>query len=324
MFDYLIATDASVDNGEEEDEEGEGKDGAGAVEVESNHDDDKNEDDEEEEEEDSVDGSKSSSDDADSDEDEHAKNPHNSSRPLQGTSNAKKSKGNNASKTAIARSDSTTQSASVSAGYGVSRGIDFQGVNFVVNFDFPRSVAAYTHRVGRTARGGATGTALSFVRLPPSSGTGSHDTHSKTVVAEEERAAAELDAEVLAEVRHTQPRLSSDSAHAPSATPAGSAAAVSAAAAAAAAAGGVGAGHGTDVNGGAGDDEHLKQPAALQFNMQELEAFRYRVEDTLRAVTPAAVKELRAAELRREVLNSQKLKTFFAENPTDLKVRMVD
>ena len=34
-------------------------------------------------------------------------------------------------------------------GYGVSRGIDFQGVENVLNFDFPPSPDAYIHRVGR-------------------------------------------------------------------------------------------------------------------------------------------------------------------------------
>ncbi len=43
------------------------------------------------------------------------------------------------------------------------RGVDFQAVSFVVNVDFPRSARSYTHRVGRTARGGANGTALSLV-----------------------------------------------------------------------------------------------------------------------------------------------------------------
>ena len=47
--------------------------------------------------------------------------------------------------------------------YGVARGLDFRGVSFVVNFDFPLSNKSYTHRIGRTARGGAKGVALSFV-----------------------------------------------------------------------------------------------------------------------------------------------------------------
>lgn len=47
--------------------------------------------------------------------------------------------------------------------YGVSRGVDFINVSCVINFDLPTSVDSYIHRVGRTARGGASGTALSFV-----------------------------------------------------------------------------------------------------------------------------------------------------------------
>jgi len=47
--------------------------------------------------------------------------------------------------------------------YGVSRGIDFENVANVINYDFPTTLESYIHRVGRTARGDKTGTALSFV-----------------------------------------------------------------------------------------------------------------------------------------------------------------
>jgi ATP-dependent RNA helicase DDX56/DBP9 len=48
---------------------------------------------------------------------------------------------------------------------GISRGIDFQNVSNIVNFDFPLDVNSYIHKVGRTARGGNSGTALSFVTV---------------------------------------------------------------------------------------------------------------------------------------------------------------
>ncbi|KAA0190524.1 DEAD (Asp-Glu-Ala-Asp) box polypeptide 56 [Fasciolopsis buskii] len=51
------------------------------------------------------------------------------------------------------------------AEYGVARGIDFQFVSNVINFDFPLTPSFYVHRVGRTARAGQMGTALSFVSL---------------------------------------------------------------------------------------------------------------------------------------------------------------
>jgi len=43
-----------------------------------------------------------------------------------------------------------------------ARGIDVKGIALVVNFDIPNEPEAYVHRIGRTARMGATGFAYSF------------------------------------------------------------------------------------------------------------------------------------------------------------------
>eukprot|EP00906_Rhabdomonas_costata_P037536 RCo052882 len=43
-----------------------------------------------------------------------------------------------------------------------ARGLDFQGIELVLNYDFPHSVQTYVHRIGRTARAGATGESHSF------------------------------------------------------------------------------------------------------------------------------------------------------------------
>ncbi len=43
-----------------------------------------------------------------------------------------------------------------------ARGIDVDGISHVVNFDLPNVPETYVHRIGRTARAGATGIAISF------------------------------------------------------------------------------------------------------------------------------------------------------------------
>jgi len=43
-----------------------------------------------------------------------------------------------------------------------ARGIDVDGVTHVINFDLPNEPESYVHRIGRTARAGATGIAFSF------------------------------------------------------------------------------------------------------------------------------------------------------------------
>jgi superfamily II DNA/RNA helicase len=46
-----------------------------------------------------------------------------------------------------------------------SRGLHVDNISCVVNFDLPRSPADYIHRIGRTARAGQSGTAISFIGL---------------------------------------------------------------------------------------------------------------------------------------------------------------
>ncbi|XP_037928143.1 probable ATP-dependent RNA helicase DDX43 [Teleopsis dalmanni] len=44
-----------------------------------------------------------------------------------------------------------------------SRGLDVEDITHVINFDFPRNIEEYVHRVGRTGRAGRTGTAISYI-----------------------------------------------------------------------------------------------------------------------------------------------------------------
>jgi ATP-dependent RNA helicase DDX56/DBP9 len=160
--------------------------------------------------------------------------------------------------------------------YGVSRGLDFRNVSFVVNMDFPPSARSYAHRVGRTARGGAKGVALSLV---------------------ESDSVEQLEA--LEAVQKDQPKIASAGAATETLQSAASTAANDASFASPA---------------------EQCQPSPLDFDLREIEGFRYRVEDVSRAVTKAAVRETRAAELRAEILNSDRLQSHFEENPSDLQL----
>ncbi|KAM3873724.1 putative ATP-dependent RNA helicase DDX56 [Diretmus argenteus] len=131
--------------------------------------------------------------------------------------------------------------------YGVSRGVDFQNVANVINFDFPTTVESYIHRVGRTARADNPGTALSFV---------SH-----------------TELSMLSEVEDA---LTGDNAAC------------------------------------------VLKP--YEFKMEEIEGFRYRCRDAMRSVTKQAVREARLKEIKQELLNSEKLKTYFDDNPRDLQL----
>ncbi|ELU13728.1 hypothetical protein CAPTEDRAFT_150704 [Capitella teleta] len=132
---------------------------------------------------------------------------------------------------------------------GISRGIDFQYVSNVINFDLPLDADSYIHRVGRTARGDNEGTALSFI-----------------AVKDQER-----QMEIEAALSDGLPK-----------------------------------------------GEQVLKP--YLFKMKEIEGFQYRAQDALKAVTKVAVKNTRMNEIKKELLNSQKLKLYFKDNPRDQQV----
>jgi ATP-dependent RNA helicase DBP3 len=43
-----------------------------------------------------------------------------------------------------------------------ARGLDIPQVEYVINYSFPLTVEDYVHRIGRTGRGGSTGTSHTF------------------------------------------------------------------------------------------------------------------------------------------------------------------
>ncbi|KAK4241742.1 P-loop containing nucleoside triphosphate hydrolase protein [Achaetomium macrosporum] len=143
--------------------------------------------------------------------------------------------------------------------YGVSRGIDFKNVAAVINFDMPTSAKSYTHRIGRTARAGRAGIALSFV-IPKEL----YGKHRPTSIK-----SCENDEKVLAKIMRQQAKIN-------------------------------------------------RKLEPYNFNKSQMEAFRYRMNDALRAVTKVAIREARTRELRQELLRSETLKRYFEENPTEL------
>lgn len=66
-----------------------------------------------------------------------------------------------------------------------------------------------------------------------------------------------------------------------------------------------------------GEDTIMKKH---QFKLEEVEPFKYRAQDAWRAITKNAVREARLREIKSEMYNSEKMKTFFESNPHDLQV----
>ena len=46
-----------------------------------------------------------------------------------------------------------------------ARGLDIEGIDVIVNYDFPEDQEYYVHRIGRTARAGRTGAAIALLSV---------------------------------------------------------------------------------------------------------------------------------------------------------------
>jgi ATP-dependent RNA helicase DDX56/DBP9 len=181
--------------------------------------------------------------------------------------------------------------------YGISRGIDFKNVACVLNFDLPISARSYTHRIGRTARAGKTGMALSFV-VPRSE----YRKHKPTSIP-----STEHDEQHLAEIAADQEtRRRKRQAKPPNSTTR------------------------PDSHGGANSNQpqpglphdFSSSPPVLQpyeFAPSAVDPLRYRTMDVLKRITGIAVREARTREIRNELLRSDRLRAHFEENPADLR-----
>ena len=134
----------------------------------------------------------------------------------------------------------------------MARGIDFTSASSVINFDLPASSTSYMHRVGRTARAGHSGLALSFIVPRDKWGKDKHVS----------LPSAKNDEEVWERI---QSRMKKE--------------------------------NGSEMK----DWDWAGKKS-------EIEGFRYRMEDGLRAVTSKRVAEARREEVKRELLNNEKLK----------------
>lgn len=66
----------------------------------------------------------------------------------------------------------------------LSRGIDVQQVSVVINYDIPRNVASYLHRIGRSGRYGRKGVGINFVTESSWDGLDAIRSHYKTEIDE--------------------------------------------------------------------------------------------------------------------------------------------
>lgn len=146
-------------------------------------------------------------------------------------------------------------------GSSLARGIDFTNASSVINFDLPTSSTAYMHRVGRTARAGHSGLALSFI--VPIDKYGKDKNVSISTAKDDE----DVWRRICKRVKDSEEY-------------------------------------------GGGEMKEWDWGG----RKKEIEGFRYRMEDALRAVTTKRIQEARREEVKKELLNSEKLKVSLTES----------
>lgn len=176
--------------------------------------------------------------------------------------------------------------------FGVTRGIDFKGVNTVVNFDLPESIKGYVHRVGRTGRAGAAGAAY-------------------TLFAPSEMEFAAILERALATAGTA---TTTSTAELPDITPVNFLSTATA--------------HDADTEerlAEAGQSQSQSQRTVVLTKFEALkqaavDGLRYRGEDVARSITKNVIKEARTKDLKAELLNSKRLVSFFEDRPADLQL----
>ncbi|HEY9203689.1 MAG TPA: C-terminal helicase domain-containing protein, partial [Sulfurimonas sp.] len=86
-----------------------------------------------------------------------------------------------------------------------ARGLDIENVSCVINFDLPRSPTDYIHRIGRTARAGRSGMAISFISHEDKAHFGIIQKRCKVNIAMEQIEGFELKGEAPIKVKGPQP-----------------------------------------------------------------------------------------------------------------------
>lgn len=166
--------------------------------------------------------------------------------------------------------------------FGVARGVDFKRVDVVLNFDLGPTPASYVHRAGRTARNGQVGTVVSLIS----------ENEDWLVLGQLNRERRQRWLELNGRPAKVKKSVDGE-------------------------------------DGDKGQEEEVESEEdedcdkwiipPFTFDFAQIEGFRYRTQDALRAVTKSAIHEARMKDLRRELLTNQRLREHFSARPLDIQ-----